>query len=44
MDEFVPIPDCDGYFINKNGEILSKKRKNDIIKKKRKDKDGYYTG
>ena len=42
MDEFVPIPDCDGYFINKNGEVLSKKRKNHIIKKKRKDKDGYY--
>jgi hypothetical protein len=36
MDEFVPIPDCDGYFINKNGEVLSKKRKNHIIKKNEK--------
>ena len=33
MDEFVPIPDCDGYFINKNGEILSKKRKKPRIVK-----------
>ena len=26
MDTFVPIADFDGYFINKKGEILSKKR------------------
>ena len=40
--DFVPIPDCDGYFINKNGEILSKKRnKEGKIMKQQKQKDGY---
>ena len=42
MDEFVPIPDCDGYFINKNGEILSKiKNKAGKILKTQKEKTGY---
>ena len=39
--DFVPIPDCDGYFINKNGEILSKKRKKHKILKQRKTEYGY---
>jgi len=43
MDTFVAIPDFDGYFINKNGEILSKmKCKTGRIMKPRMEKDGYY--
>ena len=33
MDTFHPIADFDGYFINKNGEILSKRQKKDRILK-----------
>lgn len=42
MDDFVPISNCDGYFINKNGEVLSKKQnKEGKIIKQNKNKDGY---
>ena len=42
MDTFVPIPDFDGYFINKNGEILSKRQKKDRIMKPDLTHGGYY--
>lgn len=42
MEEFFPIPNFDGYFINKNGKVLSKKRKKEgKIMKQQKNKDGY---
>jgi len=42
MEDFFPIPDYDGYFINRNGEILSKKRYKDSIMKPKMEKHGYY--
>ena len=44
MDTFVPIPDFPDYFINRNGEILSKKRYKEgrIIKSRINETHGYY--
>tara|TARA_R110000823_G_scaffold15091_1_gene49374 strand:+ start:722 stop:1225 length:504 start_codon:yes stop_codon:yes gene_type:complete len=42
MDKFFPIPDFDGYFINKLGVILSKRQKKDRILKPKMEKIGYY--
>ena len=43
MEDFVPIPNFDGYFINKNGDVLSKRRyKEGRLLKPRMKKDGYY--
>jgi len=44
MDTFVPIPNFDGYFINKNGDVLSKRRYKEgrILMKSSLNSDGYY--
>ncbi len=43
MEEFFPIPDYDGYFINKLGQILSKRKyKEGRIMKPIMEKNGYY--
>jgi len=42
MDTFVPISNFDGYFINKNGSVLSKKGKKERILKPNLGKNGYY--
>ena len=44
MDNFVSIPDCQDYFINKHGVVLSKhKYKEGIIMKPTLNSNGYYT-
>ena len=44
MDEFVSIPDCQDYFINRKGEVLSKRvSKDGRIKKQFLNNGGYYT-
>ena len=43
MDEFVSIPDYQDYFINRKGEILSKRQKKDRIMKHTLGTTGYYT-
>ena len=42
MDEFVSIPDYQDYFINRQGFVLSKRRKKDRILKPRINKGYYY--
>ena len=43
MDDFVQIANFDGYFINKNGEILSKRiYKEGRLMKPKMEKTGYY--
>ena len=43
MDKFFPIPDFDGYFINKNVDVLYKRRyKEGRLMKPRMGKNGYY--
>ena len=41
MDTFHPISNFDGYFINKNGSVLSKKQRKERILKPKMDR-GYY--
>ena len=44
MDEFVSIPNCEGYFINRKGEVLSKRKtKEGRIMKQFLKGGGYYT-
>lgn len=42
MDTFVPIPDFPDYYINRNGEILSKTLKKDRLLKPGLNSNGYY--
>jgi hypothetical protein len=42
MDEFVSIPDFPDYFINRKGDVLSKKWKKERIMKPNLGKSGYY--